>query len=361
MMSGLPVFMGIMLLSGTANTLLMKFMVVNKVSKGPGMAPDGFDHPYFQTLLMMIGEFLCLIVYFWTRKQEDIANSAKVPKSIFAVACLFDWTATTLVNMAYGCIAASVVQMTRGAIVIFTCILSVVFLGRRQHGYHLVGVALVFLGITMVSLSAFLKPNSNPNASHGVMLGIGLCLVAQVFQASMIVFEERIMSKYPVPPLQVVGMEGTFGIFIGIGLLCFLNPMGIESTPQAVYQMSHSTPLLIAIIASIFSIAFFNYSGVTVTQQASAVARSTIDVSRTVLIWAVELALGWNSFSALQLSGFIVLAIGTMLYNRLIVIEALDPSEEKLAMLARQDEKKMAKSPLALCKSYGVKVPQPEV
>merc|ERR1719375_2835767 len=163
------------------------------------------------------------------------------------------------------------------------------------------------------------------------------------------------MSKYPTPPLQVVGMEGTFGIFIGIGLLCVLNPLGIESTPQAVYQMSHSTPLLAAVIVSIFSIAFFNFSGVTVTQQASAVARSTIDVSRTVLIWAVELALGWNSFSPLQLAGFVVLAIGTMIYNRLIVIEALDPSEEKLALVAKQDEKKMARSPLALCQAYGAK------
>merc|ERR1740130_1972524 len=106
--------------------------------------------------------------------------------------------------------------------------------------------------------------------------------------------------------------------------------MGIESTPQAVYQMSHSTPLLIAIICSIFSIAFFNYSGVTVTQQASAVARSTIDVSRTIIIWAVELAMGWNSFNLLQFVGFVAVAMGTMMYNRIITfsfLDALDAAE----------------------------------
>merc|ERR1719163_1304225 len=86
----------------------------------------------------MIGEFLCLIVWWLTRRPQDAEASANVPKHIFAVACCFDWTATTLVNMAYGVIAASIVQMTRGAIVIFTCILSVVFLGRRQHMYHIV-------------------------------------------------------------------------------------------------------------------------------------------------------------------------------------------------------------------------------
>merc|ERR1719446_1934918 len=109
----------------------------------------------------MIGEFLCLLAYYARGKDQSV-NFNEVPKSIFAVACLFDWTATTLVNMAYVCIPASVVQMTRGAIVIFTCLLSVFFLGRRQYKFHIAGVGLVALGITLVSLSTFFNP------AHGV-------------------------------------------------------------------------------------------------------------------------------------------------------------------------------------------------
>merc|ERR1719235_1694305 len=233
---GVMGFMVIMLISGACNTLLMKFMVMQKVPTGPGAEAEGFDQPYFQTLLMMIGEFLCLIAYY-TRSQQDDANFAEVPKSVFGIACLFDWTATTLVNMAYVCIPASVVQMTRGAIVIFTCLLSVFFLGRRQHKYHICGVGFVALGITLVSLSTFFNPSHgvNPAATVSVsgwtkMFGISLCLGAQVFQASMLVYEEKIMSKYTVPPLLVVGMEGTFGILFGMGLLAFLNTMHIENT-----------------------------------------------------------------------------------------------------------------------------------
>merc|ERR1719313_630681 len=108
---------------------------------------------------------------------------------------------------------------------------------------------------------------------------------------------------------------------VGVVLLSGLNMFNLESTPEAYYQMTHSKPLLLAIVASIFSIAFFNFSGVTVTQRASAVARSTIDVSRTIIIWAVEMTLGWNTFNSLQLMGFVVLALGTMIYNRLITFE----------------------------------------
>jgi len=61
-----------------------------------------------------------------------------------------------------------------------------------------------------------------------------------------------------------------------------------------------------------------------VTQKASAVARSTIDVSRTIIIWAVELGMGWNSFNLLQFVGFVAVAMGTMMYNRIITFSFLD-------------------------------------
>merc|ERR1740121_2324160 len=144
------------------------------------------------------------------------------------------------------------------------------------------------------------------------------------------------MSRYPAPPLLVVGMEGAFGIMFGMILLCFLNFFHIESTSAAIYQMQHSVPLTAAVIGSIFSIAFFNYSGVTVTQQASAVARSTIDVSRTIIIWAVELLMGWNAFNKLELAGFVILALGTMIYNRIIVIERLEPAAEAVPMWKKE-------------------------
>merc|ERR1719221_499372 len=178
----------------------------------------------------------------------------------------------------------------------------------------------------MVSLSAFVNPTASSAAAVSAsftsrLLGIALCVGAQVFQASMLVYEEKIMSQYKVHPLKVVGMEGVCGIVFGGLVLVLLNVFQVENTPVALHQMQHSKPLLLAVLGSIMSIALFNYSGVTVTQQASAVSRSTIDVSRTILIWAAELALGWNYFNILQLAGFIILAAGTMIYNRIIVIE----------------------------------------
>lgn len=327
-------FMGVMLITGAANTILMKYQVLQVVPTGVGNESMGFEHPFFQTVLMMMGELGCLGVWFYMKSDKGSAQKSlsDIPYWVFLVPCICDWTATTLVNGAYIFLAASVIQMTRGAIVIFTCLFSMVFLGRRQEQFHLVGVGLVFLGLTTVSLSALMNGDaiSIENKMHA-LLGLVLCVSAQLFQASMLVFEEKVMknAEYQVEPLMMVGMEGFWGCIIGVVLLVGLNATGIESTSVAMYQMSQSVPLTISVLASIASIGFFNWSGITVTQKASATHRSTIDSSRTIIIWMIELALHWNSFSVLQLLGFILLASGTMIYNQIIEIPMLgrDPLE----------------------------------
>lgn len=48
-----------MLISGSANTILMKVQN-NTVGLGPGT----FNHPFFQCAVMFVGELFCLGVYF---------------------------------------------------------------------------------------------------------------------------------------------------------------------------------------------------------------------------------------------------------------------------------------------------------
>lgn len=78
--------------------------------------------------------------------------------------------------------------------------------------------------------------------------------------------------------------------------------------------------ILIYSILICFSIASFNAFGVTVTKNASSAQRSTIDTSRTVLVWIFQLAAGAEEFSFLQLGGFILLVAGTLVYNEIIII-----------------------------------------
>ena len=51
----------------------------------------------------------------------------------------------------------------------------------------------------------------------------------------------------------------------------------------------------------------------------SATTRTVLDSVRTVVIWAISLVFQWESFSLLQLGGFIVLVIGMCVYNDIII------------------------------------------
>jgi drug/metabolite transporter (DMT)-like permease len=326
-------YMVIMLFTGACNTLLMKFLVMQVASPTAGAAVKPFDYPFFQTMLMMLGELMCLGAYFHSAGSQKVEN-ANFPMWIMAIPVTCDWTATTLVNAAYVILPASTIQMCRGCIVIFTCLFSVIFLGRRQQPFHYVGVALVALGITIVSMQALFEPSGpGPMKPQAPWIGIALVLGAQLFQSTMLVVEEKYLGKYAVPPLQMVGLEGLFGSIFGVFILFSLQQMGMESSTEALYMMQSSKAVQFGCVASMFSIAFFNWSGVTVTQTASAVARSTIDVSRTALIWAVELFMLWNTFSWLQLIGFVVLITGTLIYNELIVLSWLKPHESSRSIL----------------------------
>ena len=70
----------------------------------------------------------------------------------------------------------------------------------------------------------------------------------------------------------------------------------------------------------ISSIACFNVFGISTTKYASAAQRSTIDTSRTVLIWFLSVALGLETFTPWCIPGFVLLVFGTLMYNEIIVI-----------------------------------------
>ena len=70
---------------------------------------------------------------------------------------------------------------------------------------------------------------------------------------------------------------------------------------------------------TIFSIAFFNSSGIATTKYASAAQRSTIYTSRTFLIWIMSVALGLETWKPWEIPGFILLVAGTLLYNEIVI------------------------------------------
>ena len=344
-------YMGAMLIAGTINTIVLKLQD-NEKSKG-----HLYEHPYFQCACMFVGEALCLVVYGIMRflekrkensEQEEMLKSPGMASAevtglktdinvlLLAIPAIFDILASSLMFVALTRVAASVYQMMRGGIVVITAILSVLFLKRKQYRHHIFGILLILAGIVIVGVASvvFSKDDDDEGGGGGTdALGIIMLIISQLFAGSLFIVEEKLLGNYYLHPLKVVGWEGIWGLTIYIILLIIFQQIDctnalcnhgkLEDTLFAFEQMGANTVLVVLIVGGIMSIAFFNFFGVSVTKNASAAQRSTIDTSRTAIIWIFFLIYkgdGHEDFIWLQLIGFIVLIFGTLIYNEILVL-----------------------------------------
>lgn len=179
--------------------------------------------------------------------------------------------------------------MLRGSVVLFTGILSSLFLGRKHPRYRWFALLTVFLGVAIVGLAGVVQTGHTEKvAVNGSPIGIVMVVLAQVFTATQFVIEEKIMNKYTVPALKAVGLEGIFGLITVLIFLPILHftygvngPKGnAADILTGFHQIFDNPQVWIAGIGIIFSIACFNWFGLTVTRSISATSRSTIDTCR---------------------------------------------------------------------------------
>jgi drug/metabolite transporter (DMT)-like permease len=290
---------------------------------------------------MFVGEFLCLVVFYIItainrnkNQAYEVAKPGFNPWTMLIPACL-DCTGTSLMYVGLTMTYPSVFQMLRGSVVIFTGIMSVVFLGRKLWAFHMAGMLLVLIGLLLVGASSVLDTSSSASASNP-MLGNLFVVCAQVIVATQMVVEEKLIGNFDVPALQAVGLEGVFGtLIVSVALIIFYYLPGdtvgnngkFEDTADAATQFSNSAVIALALIGNVISIAFFNFFGISVTKAMSATTRMVLDSVRTFVIWGFSLIVGWQPFSGwpgvLQVVGFITLLTGTCVYNKLLVIPFL--------------------------------------
>jgi hypothetical protein len=289
--------------------------------------------------------------------------------TLLALPACCDITGTTLMNVGLLFVAASIYQMTRGALVLFVGLFSVLFLKRKLYLYHWFSLFIVVLGVGLVGLAgALFKGDKNPHSLpedtvdivknlaavvvrdvivlaeapevlHTV-LGIFLIAFAQVFTATQFCLEEWILERYALEPLKVVSWEGIFGFVVTVlGQIILHFTVGTSEKGKYGYfdaregyrEVLSNRAIAVSSVLIMISIGGFNFFGLSVTRTISATSRSIIDTCRTLFIWIVSLGLGWESFKWLQVLGFALLVYGTFMFNDLVrpPIKACLPRQEE--------------------------------
>ncbi|KAI1144556.1 integral membrane protein [Hypoxylon sp. FL0543] len=395
-----PFLVAMMLLTGVCNTLFTKYQDNQCVRNCDDPDPKNrktFEQPVLQTAQMFVGEVGCWLVVgimavyqrYATRKSpkangyqavdngaaEDNDDDAASINSehplthppvkkyagpdgllkgfgilLLALPAICDILGTTLVNAGLFMVAASIYQMTRGALVLFVGLFSVIFLHRKLHLFQWVSLVGVVVGVALVGLAGVIWPDSKDAVKQAVVdaaseealraaLGVVLIAGAQIFTATQFVLEEFLLERSSIDAIEVVGWEGLFGLAVTlIGMLVLhlavgrtdAGRYGMFDMVEGFRQMTEYRAVWISSILTMISIGGFNFFGLSVTRNVSATARSTIDSCRTLFIWIVSLGLGWETFKGLQVVGFALLVYFTFLFNGVVQppFKFLRPNEE---------------------------------
>ncbi|KAL7716734.1 Integral membrane protein [Entamoeba marina] len=361
---------------GTCTVVLQKTIFS---IKGEGLNGDihYFEKPWFQTEMMFLGMFGCLFVFeikhvislIRKKKNGDSSEENDSKKSsslktylVVSIPAICDLSATALMNVGLLWIPASIWQMLRGSMTIFSAFFTKFFRKIHVYTYQWIGVAFVAFALVVVAFSCLMAPTKDPIIVEDVygdyseqgavelyLQVIGICLVvgAQIIQSSQIVIEEALLKDANTDPVLIVGLEGMWGGLICSGIcLTVVNYFIPSSAGSGVYENSVDTLYMlikspqILVLAAIYSAVILSYNlfGMYVTQVTSAVIRTILEGLRTACIWIVQLIIGlfvsedsalgetWNDWSYLQLAGFFFLLEGLFIYNGHLRISCFDYS-----------------------------------
>ncbi|KAI5460072.1 hypothetical protein BGZ63DRAFT_389438 [Mariannaea sp. PMI_226] len=399
----IPFLVAMMLLTGVCNTLLTKYQdnqcVRNCDPDDDASKRAFFNQPVLQTAQMFVGEMGCWLVVgimaLWrrytnsespTRQGYEAVDTTENPEpaseedndrikllhpshggfsrgyliGLLSLPAICDILGTTLMNAGLLMVAASIYQMTRGALVLFVGLFSVVFLGRRLWAFQWISLLGVVLGVGIVGLAGAISPDEKPELSGSdsattdgmsdtarAIVGVLLIAGAQIFTATQFVLEEWILERDPIEPIKVVGWEGIFGFVVTVlGMIVLHLTIGTTDAGrygpfdmvEGWHQMMENPRISTTSFLIMISIGGFNFFGLSVTRSVSATSRSTIDTCRTLFIWIVSLGLGWETFKWLQIVGFGFLVYFTFVFNGIVQppLKSLRPTEEVQELLPEE-------------------------
>jgi len=264
----------LMVTTGTLNTVSAGLQLARQAWNSVGEYAY-FEHYYVQTLFMMLGESMCMVVY-WIFRYGVYRNEPKkidgdmIPMNPLVLwpASFLDITATSLGYMGLGFMKnPGFFQMLRVSAMIFCGLISIPVLKQKLKIHNWMGILIVCAGLLIKAIPNVLTHDQAPSLvpdpddkaasnfcsgnmtevsgvywtldpsfgstpapevktemeiwveDNGMIIGIFLVLVGEFFHGAQFVYEEKYLKKYNLPPLMCVGLEGINGVLTLLVLL----------------------------------------------------------------------------------------------------------------------------------------------
>jgi hypothetical protein len=355
------------LVAGAAYTLAISWqnmMTINGVS---------FSHPYIQTFVVLAGQGLNLPISMLIdrccssdAKPESPASPSRrnlsrdehrrTQTKIFVI--LFVTSITETLECLLGIVAltmmdASVFSMLRITQLLFAAFLQKVIIPciKSLHQRRRVtpevetqpfesetrfakytaseyfGLFMIVVGVFLVFLSRqswFPGVSQTSSSKSNDAVGVVLLLSSMAILAAQAAAYEYILTQYPeeVTPLQLIGYQGVWSTAHSLLVVIVVyQVVGMESeNPQLFLQQLRDggwAPAT-AVVLSCIGVTVTDATGTVLTKKLSANTRPALQPIRTAMIWLFSLAVNLIKFNPMQLAGFGISTVGSLLFKKMI-------------------------------------------
>ncbi|XP_050413454.1 solute carrier family 35 member F6 [Patella vulgata] len=324
---------------------------------GDGKKPHEFYHTFFMAPMLYLPQLFCLLLfyimsgtgcgrrYLHPEQERNAVEGAQNPrggarrplnrrveqdmrysKGIFVIPAIFNYAATCLLYVGFNLTYPSSTILFKGAILFFTSLLSVAFLGRNMNPRMWIGVVIGIMGLANLGIHDYIYMSRNDYDTNGIVAGDLLIVMAQIMYSIQAVIEQKLLTRYTnLTPLETLGFEGLYGFCISFFLLIifsFVNAGAFSNLPDhyleapidALKQMRNSWQASIIVIGMMIFNTIHYLMALMITKDYGATPRMVINSIAYAVTWGIILALKWQTYKWYLIPGFPLVVLGFLVY-----------------------------------------------
>lgn len=301
-----------------------------------------FNHPVFELFLMTLSEMMCMgyywLIYLYCKRKGTLdtniitRGNTHFNHFLIIVPAFLDVIATGLLHCLMVFKYPGTTYFLRGLLVIMVATLGTFYLKTDYSQNKWYGMVAMSTGSCLVGVGDFLAARDEGQFVELCGIGTVVLVSSQICRAIQIIYEEKIMVKYDIPPLYGVGWEGIFGsviaglmmiasYFIDIGDRSFNPRHVLEDGVDIYFQIANKVIIVPLTILLLVFVSFFNYFMQSVTKELHGGTAMVFYDFKTSIMWLFNLIVFGQQFDYVPLAGFVIQLLGTCIFCDLFVPE----------------------------------------
>ncbi|KAM3136447.1 hypothetical protein pb186bvf_011405 [Paramecium bursaria] len=315
-----------------------------------------FNHPFMQSFTMFIAELLSLIPFIIYQRSKEYEIQKMEASHLMKKRASFiymlptasmDLFSSTCIYISLFFISPAILTILQSSIIVTTALMQRIILKTILKNYQILGGFMIIFGIGICALANFIFPEDQQAVDKdykGQVIAMILLLIAFLMYGVQFNIEEKLLNKYFLHPLELVGFEGFWGsilqTIVCILLSTFQCPQFLQD--NCIYykggyylermdfyflQIINNNYLLVYVLSSILIMPVFNVSSQSVTKYLTCIMRSVVLASLIMGTWLISITITlvsdykwentrWEAISIL-LIGFVFIVLGNLTYNGL--------------------------------------------